>query len=193
VRLWSVAPRIFSALAGICLLAGCATVPSGPSVAVWPGYGKPPDVFQGDDQVCRQWAGQRIGLTPGTVNQPTATGAVVGTVVGAGIGALFGAAAGDPATGAAIGAGSGLLLGTASGASAASASSWDAQQRYDVAYQQCMYARGNLLPGQVYMAPRGGYTMPPPPPGWTPPPGWQLPPGWAPPTPAGTLPPRPPG
>jgi hypothetical protein len=114
-------------------------------VAVWPGYGKPPEVFHGDDQVCRQWASQRIGLTPETVNQPTATGAVVGTVVGAGIGALLGAAAGDPATGAAVGAGSGLLLGTASGASAASASSWDAQQTYDVAYQQCTSTAGFIV------------------------------------------------
>jgi hypothetical protein len=162
-------------------------------VAVWPAYGKPSDVFQGDDQVCRRWAGQQIGLTPATVNQPTATGAVVGTVVGAGLGALLGAAAGDPATGAAIGAGSGLLLGTASGASAASASSWDAQERYDVAYQQCMYARGNLLPGHVYAPPPGGYLMPPPPRGWTPPPGWQLPLPSTPPTPGGTLPPRTPG
>jgi hypothetical protein len=35
------------------------------------------------------------------------------------------------------------------------------QRQYDVAYQQCMYAKGNLIPGAP--APRGPGTPPPPP------------------------------
>jgi hypothetical protein len=73
---------------------------------------------------------------------------------------------GDPGIGAAIGAGSGLLTGTASGAEAGRVYGWQAQRQYDIAYQQCMYAKGNQLPG----APRKAYNsrrMPPPPPGWT--------------------------
>ena len=77
---------IFLALA---LLGGCATMPTGPTVSVLPGPGKPFEVFQADDYACRQWAQQQIGgASPSqTANQNLATGAVVGTLVGAGLGA----------------------------------------------------------------------------------------------------------
>ena len=42
-----------------------ATVPTGPSVMVLPGAGKPFDQFQLDDVVCRQYAQQQIGVAPG--------------------------------------------------------------------------------------------------------------------------------
>src|SRR5439155_608408 len=38
------------------LLGACATVPTGPSMMVLPGTGKPFDQFQADDAACRQWA-----------------------------------------------------------------------------------------------------------------------------------------
>ena len=58
-------------------LAGCATVPMGPSVRVMPAPGKSFEQFQVDDAVCRQWAGQQIGMTPQeTVNQNAVTDAV---------------------------------------------------------------------------------------------------------------------
>ncbi|HEX5530711.1 MAG TPA: glycine zipper family protein, partial [Methylomirabilota bacterium] len=92
------------------LLAGCTTVPSGPSVMVLPGTGKTFEQFQGDDLVCRQWAAQMTGSTPGQASgASTAGGAAVGAVVGAAAGAALGAATGSPATGAAVGAGVGLL------------------------------------------------------------------------------------
>src|SRR5262249_44395938 len=76
------APRI-TLLAGVLLLlAGCATVPTGPSVMVLPGSGRSFEQFQGDDGICRQWALAQTGTTPneaGAVN--TATGATIGTVV----------------------------------------------------------------------------------------------------------------
>ena len=145
-------PRCFLGLAVVSALAlsGCATLPTGPSVMVWPAAGKPFEQFQTEDATCRQWAGQQIGLSPQeTVNQNTAAGAVLGTVLGAGLGAAIGAASGNPGIGAAIGAGSGLLGGTAVGANAGHAYGWDAQRRYDIAYQQCMYANGNQIPGAV--------------------------------------------
>jgi len=154
--------RIISFLA-VVALTGCATLPTGPSVRVLPGPGKPFEQFQADDAVCRQWAEQQIGISPQeTVNQNTATGAVVGTLVGAGLGAAVGAASGNPGIGAAIGAGSGLLVGTASGANAGNASGYEAQRRYDNTYVQCMYAKGNQVPGTMrpYRARR---TAPPPP------------------------------
>lgn len=147
------------------LFSGCATLPIGPSVRVLPGDGKPFEEFQADDAICRQWAGQQIGISPQeTVNSNATSGAAVGTLLGAGVGALFGAAAGNPGVGAAIGAGSGLLVGTATGAEAGQAYGWEAQRRYDNAYVQCMYSKGNLVPG---VAKKGRYSrraVPPPPP-----------------------------
>ena len=43
----------------------------------------------------------------------------------------------------------GLLAGSAIGAGESSRSGYRCfRRRYDVAYEQCMYAKGNLLPGQ---------------------------------------------
>ncbi len=144
----------------VMVLGGCATIPTGPSVMVFPPAGKSFEQFQVDDAVCRNWAAQQIGLTPQEVaNQNTATGAVVGTAIGAGLGAAIGSASGAAGTGAAIGAASGLLLGTAAGANAGQAYGWQAQRRYDTAYLQCMYAKGNLVPST-----RRVRRVPPPPP-----------------------------
>jgi hypothetical protein len=150
----------------LIVLSGCATLPTGPSVQVLPGQGKTFEQFRADDAVCRQWAGEQIGISPQqTVNQNAATGAVVGTLIGAGLGAAIGAAAGNPGIGAAIGAGSGLLAGTASGANAGNVYGYEAQRRYDNTYIQCMYAKGNQVPGTVrYYRPRRKITPPPPPP-----------------------------
>ena len=127
----------------------------GPSVLVLPGSGKSFEQFQADDAVCRQWAAQQIGTAPQeAANQSTAKSAVAGTVIGAGLGAAIGSASGAAGTGAAIGAASGLLLGSAAGASAGYASGYEAQRRYDIAYQQCMYAKGNVTPGVVTRTPR---------------------------------------
>src|SRR5262244_3569472 len=166
------APRIILLVGVLVLLAGCATVPTGPSVMVLPGSGRSFEQFQGDDGVCRQWALAQTGTTPneaGAVN--TATGATIGTVVGA-------------ALGAAIGAATGLFGGTAIGVGNAYGAALSVQSRYDIAYMQCMYAKGNQIPVSV----AGRHAMPaaPPPP---PPP---LPPG-VPPPPAGVPPPPPPG
>jgi hypothetical protein len=145
------------------LVAGCASVPSGPSVMVLPTPGKPFDVFQAEDAQCRMWANHQIGQTPQeTANQNTAVGAATGTLLGAGLGAAIGAASGNPGMGAAVGAGSGLLVGTASGASSGQAYGREAQRRYDIAYQQCMYAKGNQIPGAGQVNLRN---YPPPPPG----------------------------
>ena len=153
-------------LSALVVLSGCATMPTGPMVPVMPGPGKPFEVFMADDGVCRQWAQQQIGgASPSeTANQNTATGAVVGTLVGAGIGAAIGAATGNVAAGAAIGGGAGLLGGTAMGSNAGAVSEYQLQRRYDIAYQQCMYAKGNQIPGVVRRPARAAYAPPPPPP-----------------------------
>ena len=199
--------RVALVVLGVVVLGGCATVPTGPSVMVLPPPEKPFEQFQAEDAGCRQWAGQQVGHSAQeTVNQNTATGAVAGTLIGAGLGAAIGAASGNAGLGAAIGAGSGLLVGSASGANAGQVYGYEAQRRYDIAYMQCMYARGNQIPGvvtrtrtirtvpppppppgyssapQSYYAPYSapslppGYGTPPPPDYRTPPPGYETPP-----------------
>jgi OmpA family protein len=151
------------------LLSACAVMPSGPSVMVLPGVGKPFDQFQVDDMLCRQFAETQTGIPPGEAGRrSTVNTAALGTLLGAGAGAAIGAAAGDAGVGAAIGAGSGLLFGTASGAEAGASTSRSLQWRYDVSYMQCMYAKGNQLPGTP-TAPQSSYV--PPPPGTPPPSG----------------------
>jgi hypothetical protein len=138
--------RTFVSFLLIVMLTGCATVPTGPSVMVLPAPGKPFEEFQAEDANCRWWASQQSGMSAQeTVNQNTVSGAVVGTVIGAGLGAAIGAISGNPGMGAAVGAGSGLLGGTISGANAGQGYAWEAQRRYDIAYQQCMYSKGNLV------------------------------------------------
>ena len=149
-------------LLAVVAMSACATIPTGPSVMVWPGPGKPFEVFQADDAVCRQWASQQIGTSPNdAVNQNLATGAVLGTLAGAGLGAAIGAASGGAGIGAAIGAASGLIGGTAIASGPASAAGYEAQRRYDYAYLQCMYIKGNQVPGVSRSSRR---VIPPPPP-----------------------------
>jgi hypothetical protein len=147
-------------------LSACATLPTGPTVMALPGHGRTLAQFEADDLACRQWAEQRTG-TPGAASeQSMATSAAAGTVLGAGLGAGSGAAAGNPAAGAAIGAGSGLLGGTAVGLDASRAAVGTVQWQYDVAYEQCMYAKGNQIP-VIMHTPQPGYaaTLPQPPTG----------------------------
>ncbi|HTF35949.1 MAG TPA: glycine zipper family protein [Myxococcota bacterium] len=187
-------------LAGF-LLVGCATAPPGPSVMALPGTGKSFSEFQEDDAQCRDWASGQTGTTSAAAaTTATVTGAAVGTAVGAAAGAAIGAAAGNPGAGAAIGAGAGLLTGTAAGAGHGANVGRNVQSRYDYAYMQCMYAKGNQIPlprGSVRTyaaqpvrrpAPSRPFSQVPPPPAGTPPP----PPGTPPPPPAGTAPPPPP-
>ena len=159
--------RIMLPCLALLAVAGCATLPPGPSVLVLPAQNKPFEVFQADDMACRQWANYQIGISPQeAATQSAVSGAAVGTIMGAGMGAALGAAAGDVGAGAAIGAGTGLFVGTASGASAGEYEAYDLQRRYDNAYVQCMYAKGNQVPGVVRRTKRPRTTPPPPPPGY---------------------------
>ena len=152
------------AVAAMFALAGCTTVPVGPSVAVYPGTGKPFDNFRGDDYTCRQFASEQIGGANAVKagNDDAMRSGAIGTLLGAAVGAAMGGR-----DGAAVGAGAGLLMGSASGAGTTQYSSYGLQRRYDIAYQQCMYAKGNLVPsvGAMRMAPGpSSYSNVPPPP-----------------------------
>lgn len=135
------------------LLAACVQMPTGPTVAVMPPPGKPFDVFVSDEQICRNYASQSLGASPTQAAQASMAGSMaVGTAVGAAAGALAGGH-----EGAGAGAAVGLLAGTAVGANQANYTGHETQRRYDIAYSQCMYTRGNVLPGQTAPA----YVPPP--------------------------------
>jgi len=144
-------------------LAGCVTVPTGPNVMALPGRGKSFEAFQYDDDDCRGYAAARVHPEARRANDSAVTGAAVGTVVGAAAGAAIGAAAGNPAIGAATGAGVGLLGGSAIAADESQYGRWSVQRRYDVAYVQCMYAKGNQVPLPRSARPAAAYETPPPP------------------------------
>jgi hypothetical protein len=163
-------------LATTVALGGCTTVPVGPSVAVLPGNGIGFDQFRADDMVCRQYAEQSTGQTTRRAATDSAVNsAIVGTAIGAAAGALIGAATGNPGTGAAIGAGGGLIVGSSEGYSSYGQSGSVVQDRYDIAYMQCMYAKGHQVPisgqfGALTQSPPAAQSsppanIPPPPPG----------------------------
>jgi outer membrane lipoprotein SlyB len=156
-------------------LVGCASAPLAPRVAVMPAPGKPFEVFVAEERICRQYAEQAVGVGSAEASQRAA---VDSAVVGTAVGALAGAAIGGR-QGAAVGAGGGLIVGSSAGAGASGYSERDIQRRYDIAYQQCMYAKGNQIPG-YYAQPSRAVSPPPPPP---PPPASSAPSTPAPPPP----------
>lgn len=105
--------RRFSAIAALAVLAGCVRAPTGPTVNVLPGPGKPFAVFQQDQAGCMNLAQAQVGGEQSALNQQQVANVLAGT-----------AAPGD-----------------------ASYAQMTLQQRYDASYSQCMYARGNQVPG----------------------------------------------
>lgn len=179
--------------------AGCASLPSGPSILALPGTGKTFDEFRLDDDLCRRYASAQVGgVGPNQAANDTAVrNAALGTVIGAVAGAAIGGN-----QGASVGAGTGLLFGTMAGSAAASSGVYGSQRSYDHAYIQCMYGRGQRVPvvgatrsvpqnqavvttqsrTMTYVVPAAGGAMPPPPSGMPPPP-----PGLPPPPPPGAF------
>ena len=163
----------------ICTLAACVNLPAGPSVMTLPGSGKSFEQFRYDEHECRQYAYEQVGGT--TPRQSSQMSGIESAAIGAGLGAVAGTAIGG-GSGAAIGAGTGLLAGGVVGSGTASTSAYANQQRYDISYIQCMYAKGHRVPisGRITNDPpvnntnRGApmppaHFNPPPPPSGTPP------------------------
>jgi hypothetical protein len=151
-----------AALAVLAVLSGCAAPPLGPTVNVMPGPNKPFEVFAQDQAYCKQYASSQTAGQAEAANNQAVGGAVLGTALGAGLGAAVGGG-----RGAAIGAASGAAVGTGYGANSSSYAQLSIQQQYDNAYAQCMYSRGDQVPGYAPAAPPppppGGWAMPPPP------------------------------
>ncbi len=146
---------IFSRLLAAVLLSGCATTPMGPTALVMPAQGKPFEVFAQEQEMCKQFAGGEVdgGATMsnlkqlGTMAISTALGAGLGASVRGRRGAEFGGAVGAIGGGAMAGHGSARDQNTLQG-------------RYDLAYTQCMYSRGNQIATAARAAPQIAYGSP---------------------------------
>ena len=140
----------------LILLTACAEMPSGPTVAVMPAPNKPFEVFMQEDQLCRGWAAHSIGQ-PG--HDAAAQRMLSSTTAGLALGALVGAVAGGHHN-VEAGAAMGTVMGAATGANQSNQTAWNAQRRYNIAYQQCMYSKGNFVAAYGYGS--GRYDAPPP-------------------------------
>ena len=168
------------AVACASLAAACATEPTGPTVQVLPAQNKPFEVFQQEQATCKQYASDQIAGKVDAANERGLGAAVLTTALGAGLGAAVGGG-----RGAAIGAGAGGVVGSNIGANSSAQQDRSIQGQYNMAYSQCMYAKGNQVvnyspPPRVYYvqpAPPPPVYYPPPPPAYPPPP----PPGYYPP------------
>jgi uncharacterized protein YcfJ len=159
--------RFGGAMAAVIALGGCAPAVMAPTVPVMPGANKPFDQFAADQQTCQAYANSQTAPMTAQANNQAAGGALLTTVLGAGLGAAFGGG-----RGAAIGAASGAVVGGSMAARNSSMAGMGIQQQYDIFYSQCMYARGNQVPGfapaQYALPPYPGAVpgapLPPPPP-----------------------------
>lgn len=142
-------------------LVSCASTPVGPSIAVMPAPGKPFDVFQKEDQECRSYAQNSVNTT---ADDAAALNTAKTAVVGAAVGAVAGALSGGNSRSAGQGAAVGMVGGTVVGATQGNNTSHEVQRRYDIAYQQCMYSKGNQVPGYAIQKAVPANTPPPPPP-----------------------------
>jgi hypothetical protein len=160
---------------GVLALAGCAsTPPPGPSVMVLPGTGKSFEEFRHDDHDCRGYAYAQSGAQGAdqAASNATANSAAVGAIVGTAAGAALGGNGHAALAGAGVGTATGAMIGT----SGAAQGSYSVQRRYDNAFTQCMYAKGNKVPmyGRYVQqasrpATRPVSSYPPPPPNAPPP------------------------
>lgn len=132
-----------AALAGaVLLLAGCASLPAGPSLPAMPGSRASPEQFNADDARCRGDATARLGTTPtDAANQSAVASTVAGTAIGAATGALMGGNYGGR-----WGAGMGMLFGATAGIGASQTAYAATQRQFDALYFECMYTAGHKVP-----------------------------------------------
>jgi len=145
--------KSLAVLAAGLLLTGCATTPTGPMVEVMPAANKPFEFFAQEQTDCEHYAADQVAGGAQAANNRALGATALGAVLGLGVGAATGS--GRAAT---VGAASGSAIGATVGADQSSYAGYSLQRRYDIAYSQCMYAKGNYVPGMAAAAP------PPPPP-----------------------------
>ena len=146
----------FAALSGVMFLGACASQPLGPTVQVMPNPNKPFQIFQQEQAECKQYADSQTAGQADSANQRAVGAALLGTALGAGLGAAVGGG-----QGAGVGAGAGAIVGTGVGAQNSGGSQQGIQQQYDNAYMQCMYSKGNQVPGMTIPVAAPAPALPP--------------------------------
>ncbi len=133
---------IIAGLTASFLLSACTTTPIGPTALVMPAPGKPFEVFAQEQAMCKQFAGGEVygGATMSNLKQ-LGTAAIT-TALGAGLGASV-----RGQRGAERGSALGAITGAAIASSGSARDQYNLQGRYDLAYTQCMYSRGNQVAG----------------------------------------------
>jgi hypothetical protein len=120
-----------------------------PTTGVTPGPGKSAADFASDVDACKATAAANVKGQVDAANQKAALGAAGGLALGAITGGALGTStsnAGDAA---------------AAGAQASAQAQSSIQQQYDASYNNCMFAKGDVVPG---MAPPVAVAEAPPPP-----------------------------
>jgi hypothetical protein len=122
---------------------GCTAVAPGPVVLVMPAHGRSLAQFKVDDDLCRDFALDRLG---GVSPEAAAVAGVASTALAAmGLFGLAGAVI-DGSNGARIGAAVGAVTGAAGAGLRAYGPGSTTQARLDNAYVQCMFTRGHRVP-----------------------------------------------
>jgi hypothetical protein len=135
--------RITPCLFAAVLLSGCVAPPIGPTAQVMPAPGKPFDVFAQDLATCKQFAGGEVSGGATLANLNDFGMAAMSTALGAGLGAAT--MHYQAQRGAELGGSAGAIAGMAIASRGAAQNQNGLQGRYDLAYIQCMYARGNQV------------------------------------------------
>jgi hypothetical protein len=149
---------VTASLIAAVLISGCATAPMGPTALVMPAQGKPFEVFAREQAMCKQFAGGEVDGDATMMNMKQFGSAAISTALGAGLGAAVRGRRGAEAGGA-----MGAMVGAASASNGSARDQNNLQGRYNLAYTQCMYSRGNQIAGAPHAAPRaakgeqGGY------------------------------------
>jgi hypothetical protein len=138
--------RVFltATLVAATLLSGCASPPMGPTAIVMPASGKPFEAFAQDQTMCKQFADGQVDNGADMSNLRQIGTVAVSTLLGGGLGAAL-----RGAHGAEIGSAMGAITGAAMGGRGSAHDQNGLQNRYNLAYSQCMYARGNQVPGMA--------------------------------------------
>lgn len=119
---------------------GCVPTVTAPTVAVTPGPGKSPSDFAVDNSACAAQANQQIAEA-----RTAANGQIAGTaLLNAALGASNSAAAGATKSAVAANAAAGAVTAAIASEQAAQAT---LQRQFDIAYSECVYAKGDIVPG----------------------------------------------
>ena len=112
-----------------------------------PGAGKTLEAFQADNGACKAFAADQVAGQADAANQRAIGTALLTTALGAATGAAGGSVTGQAGSGAAVGGAVGAGAGAAIGAMNNTADQQGIQAQYDNAFSQCMYAKGEQVPG----------------------------------------------